>query len=264
MATLTVTKTYDDSQVLTEADLDGIKTSIETFVNSTKLDSDNIQTGGIATSNFAAGAVDTTALGAASVTVAKLAADVAALLVPPGTIHAYSATTAPTGYLLCDGSAVSRVTYATLFAITGEKYGEGNNTTTFNLPDFRGRFLRGYDASAGRDPDAAGRTAMATGGDSGDAIGTLQTYKTKLPNANFTFSGNTGAESLPHTHNFINPVLITGAASQLVVGGGQGYDTQATSSIENDVHTHAYNGIIFGGDTETRPANAAVNYIIKT
>lgn len=65
---------------------------------------------------------------------------------PPGALMAYAASTAPTGWLLCDGSAVSRTTYAALFAAISTTWGAGNGTTTFNVPDLRGQFLRGYDS----------------------------------------------------------------------------------------------------------------------
>lgn len=57
--------------------------------------------------------------------------------VPIGTIIMYAKATAPTNYLICDGAAVSRTTYATLFAVIGTVYGVGDNSTTFNLPDYR-------------------------------------------------------------------------------------------------------------------------------
>ncbi len=58
---------------------------------------------------------------------------------PAGVIQQYAAATAPTGYLLCDGSAVRRDTYNALFQVIGTTYGSGDGSTTFNLPDFRGR-----------------------------------------------------------------------------------------------------------------------------
>lgn len=65
---------------------------------------------------------------------------------PAGAITAFATGvgTAPEGWLLCDGSEVSRATYAALFAVIGETYGAGDGSTTFLLPDFRGRFLRGH------------------------------------------------------------------------------------------------------------------------
>jgi microcystin-dependent protein len=61
---------------------------------------------------------------------------------------AYAASTAPTGWLWCDGTAYSRTTYATLFAAIGTTWGAGDTTTTFNVPDLRGQFMRGYDDRA--------------------------------------------------------------------------------------------------------------------
>jgi len=122
MPTFTMTKSYQDGQILTEAMLDDIKTSTETFLNTTKIDSDNIQDSGI--------------------TKAKLIAAVQNALCPPGSLMDYAGTTAPVGWLLRDGSEVSRTTYADLYAITGDKFGEGDGSTTFNLPDDRGLYRR--------------------------------------------------------------------------------------------------------------------------
>ena len=60
-----------------------------------------------------------------------------------GIIEMFAGSTAPTGWLICDGSAVSRTTYATLFAVVGTTYGTGDGSTTFNLPDMRGRVAVG-------------------------------------------------------------------------------------------------------------------------
>ena len=65
---------------------------------------------------------------------------------PAGVVLPYAGSTAPSGYLLADGSAVSRTTYATLFAAIGTTYGVGNGTTTFNLPDLKGKIPVGKDA----------------------------------------------------------------------------------------------------------------------
>ena len=62
---------------------------------------------------------------------------------PVGTINAYGGITAPDGWLLCQGQALSRTDYADLFAVIGTSFGSGDGSTTFNAPDFRGEFLRG-------------------------------------------------------------------------------------------------------------------------
>ena len=66
---------------------------------------------------------------------------------PPGLISMFAGSTAPTGWLICDGSAVSRTTYADLFSAIGTTYGNGNGSTTFNLPNLQGRVPVGYKSS---------------------------------------------------------------------------------------------------------------------
>lgn len=68
---------------------------------------------------------------------------------PVATIVMYGAAAAPTGWLLCDGTAVSRTTYAALFAVIGTEYGTGDGSTTFTLPDLKGRAPVGYGAGSG-------------------------------------------------------------------------------------------------------------------
>jgi microcystin-dependent protein len=78
------------------------------------------------------------------------------------------------GWLVCDGGAISRAAYRELYSVIGDIHGRGDAVTTFNLPDYRGRFLRGVDSGAGRDRDAGLRTACASGGLIGDAVGSVQ------------------------------------------------------------------------------------------
>ena len=77
------------------------------------------------------------------------------LLPPPGSIFIMAANWPPAGYLRANGAAVSRTTYANLFSAIGTTYGAGDGSTTFNLPDLRGEFIRGWDNGRGAD---AGRT----------------------------------------------------------------------------------------------------------
>ena len=91
--------------------------------------------------------------GTKAITPATLSAALAALglTAPAGSISAFAGLTAPAGYLLCDGSQVSRATYADLYAVVGDTFGAGDGTTTFNLPDLRGEFIRGFDDGRGAD-----------------------------------------------------------------------------------------------------------------
>jgi Phage Tail Collar Domain len=113
--------------------------------------------------------------------------------VPIGTILAYGGLVDGNakghldnyGWLVCDGETVSREDYPELFKVIGSSFGGGDGVTNFNLPDLRGRFLRGVDAGAGRDPDAKSRTASADGGHTGDNVGSYQEDKFKAHSHSF-------------------------------------------------------------------------------
>jgi microcystin-dependent protein len=88
---------------------------------------------------------------------------------PAGTILSFAGTAAPTGFLLCHGQAVSRITFADLFSAIGTTFGSGDGSTTFNLPDLRGRVPLGVDTMGG---SAAGRvTSASTNGANAGTLG---------------------------------------------------------------------------------------------
>ena len=89
-------------------------------------------------------------------------------LLPVGITFPYAGTSAPSGYLFCSGQAVSRTTYAALFAVTSTTYGVGDGSTTFNLPDLRGRVVAGKDDMVG---GSANRLTNADDGLNGDTLG---------------------------------------------------------------------------------------------
>lgn len=253
MPKVTLPRTYATGVTPTEQDMLALGYALETILNTTKLDGDNIQAGAITAAKVASGAATTEKFQSNAVTSAKLAAAVTAFLAPTGQIVPYVGTSAPTGWLLCDGTAVSRTTYSALYAVIADTHGEGNGSTTFNVPDFRGRFLRGMDDGQGTDPDAASRTAMNTGGNTGDAIGTLQGGATGLPQTAFA------TDDVSHTHTYSFRSLVSGSVSQAGTYRGGGSLTSITTSSAGS-HTHT----LSGGDNETRPINAYVNFIIKT
>lgn len=196
-------------------------------------------------------------LGAGNVGLSALAAAVAQALNPAGSVIAFAGSTAPSGYLHCDGSVVSRTTYADLFAAIGTAHGSGDGSTTFNLPDYRGRFLRGWSNGQTRDPNKATRTAMGTGGATGDNVGSVQGYATARPTTNFV----TGNESASHGHPY--NMGIGGSGGSLpgyVNASGTASNTNGTTNHQNANHTHT---VTSGGDSETRPVNAYVMYCIK-
>lgn len=111
--------------------------------------------------------------------------------VPAGVVLPYAGPLPPDGWLLCDGSNVSRTTYAKLFAAVGTTYGAGDGTTTFKLPDLRGEFVRGLDNSRGVD---TGRT-----------LGSAQAATT-VPNA---VTGASGGSLTINVQNGEKPVVTS-------------------------------------------------------
>lgn len=118
----------------------------------------NLPMGGNRVTNVADGVNDTDAANVGQV----------GAVVPIGTVLPFAGSTAPTGWLFCYGQAVSRTTYASLFSAIGTVYGAGDSTTTFNLPDLRGRTVAGKDDMGGTSAD---RLTGQTGGVNGDTLG---------------------------------------------------------------------------------------------
>lgn len=194
-----------------------------------------IATNAIAQVNMQDDSVGTAELIDENVTLAKLAVSLQQAFVPSGAILAFGGETGavPAGFLFCDGSAVSRTTYAALFAAIGVAWGNGDGTTTFRVPDLRGRFVRGTDEGTGRDPDSASRTAINTGGNTGDVVGSLQ-----------------GDAIRAHDH-----------AISIFAAGGPNDSISRTGDSNVPLGTA---DTLTNTGNETRPINAYVNYIIKT
>ncbi|WP_346984356.1 phage tail protein [Chryseobacterium sp. POE27] len=184
---------------------------------------------------------------------------------PAGTVSYTAASTVPAGYLECNGAAVSRTGYATLFAAIGTTYGAGDGSTTFNLPDLRGEFIRGWDHGRGVDTSRS--------------LGSAQSNSTKLPNTNFTgttssYTHNHGVGNGTSSTNTVNAgsygLIRRSASGENVTApnadtGYSGTEPDLTKSplvIPNDSHSHTVN-VDGGGDTETRPRNIALMPIIK-
>lgn len=122
-----------------------------------------------------------------------LALFVADYILPAGLMVPYTGGAAPSGWLLCDGSAVSRTTYARLFAAIGGTFGSGDNSTTFNLPDMRGRVPAGRDNMGG---SAAIRLTSGGSGVDGSTVGASGGIQTITPTGTIS-----GTQSIAHTHN---------------------------------------------------------------
>ncbi len=175
---------------------------------------------------------------------------------PAGVIVASGSTTVPTGYFYCDGSAVSRTTYDDLFTAIGENYGQGDNSSTYNLPDFRGYFLRGQDDGSSHDTDDTGRSELATGGNTGDNIGSFQDDGTAVNN----LSTSSSVSDPGHAHN-LHQLNIWAGSTQLAVASAMSTSTSAgTISATTGISVSTS---LSSSDNETRPKNVYVRYYIK-
>lgn len=154
--------------------------------------------------------------------------------VPAGAVTAFAGSALPEGWLWCDGQGVSKNEFPALFAAIGTTYG-GTGSPMFNVPDYRGRFLRGLDEGAGRDPDSGSRELGSVQGDAFQGHWHVHSYK-------FRSMAPAGNEvSVPHWE-------YTAAGTD-------------TNSIQNAV-SDGSNGTPRVA-VETRPSNIAVKYIIK-
>ena len=158
---------------------------------------------------------------------------------PTGAVIAFAMPSSPTGWLQCDGSAVSRTTYAALFAAIGTTYGTGDGSTTFNLPDLRGEFVRGWDDSRGVD---SGRTMGSTQSD--DVLDHRHDSMSMVGGSSIAVSSKTA------TYGLTSNTVSYGS-------GGGGPQSSANTMWSGPVDT----GI--ASSTESRPRNVALNYCIK-
>jgi len=164
--------------------------------------------------------------------------------VPVGAVFHFAASTAPTGFLKANGAAVSRTTYAALFAVTGTTYGAGDGTTTFNLPDLRGEFIRGWDD--GRGVDASRAFGSAQGDLTKLVSHTHNTQFVGANNANNPYTNAYGSQQPPEQNN---------------TGYNTGGDNPQDISYFNfNIATGAPST---AGGAETRPRNVALLACIK-
>lgn len=181
-------------------------------------------------------------------------------LVPAGSVIPYAGSSAPSGYLLCYGQAVSRTTYAALFSAISTTYGVGDNSTTFNVPDLRGRVVAGQDDMGG---SSANRLTGLTDGVDGDTLGGAggleSTTLTALHIPELTGTTNTTGA---HTHTTSG--TISGGGSSVDTNNGGGNITSTTSSSNGDhSHTVTVNAGTAAAHNNVQPT-LILNYIIKT
>ena len=214
-----------------------------------------------------------------------------------GAIKPWTKSTAPDGYLLCDGAAVSRTTYADLFAVVGTTYGTGDNSTTFNVPNLQGKMPQGFDGNTYNLAGTGGANTVTVAVTNNQAA-------TNATNQSVTITGSidntslTTAQLASHGHPLItrNPggdfAGMAGFVKSIITRQGQGssnpgnFGPQITMSGSNlqytdtgsgtgHNHSHTLSGTLTGNITTslTGSVTAAgtnsfspfvvVNYIIK-
>ena len=165
--------------------------------------------------------------------------------VPTGSVHLMASTTAPSGYLKCNGAAVSRTTYADLFAEIGTAFGAGDGSSTFNVPDLRGEFVRGWDD--------------ARGIDSGRNFGTAQSDQNKQHN----HSATSTVTDPGHNHVYIDQQAHNEGYRPWKAGDNDcGQRNKNTSNAFTGISVST--SIANDGGNESRPRNIAMMYVIKT
>jgi len=180
--------------------------------------------------------------------------------VPSGSVFCMAVATVPSGYLECNGAAVSRTTYSALFAVIGTAYGSGNGSSTFNLPDLRGEFVRGFDNGKGTD--------------SGRSIATSQSAQNASHNHSISLSGTTSTKSLTGGIRKISEGFnANGSASGVFTKTQDGTNSITESASTSPVggvdfdgshnHTFSASGTSGSQGGEARPRNIAMMYIIK-
>ncbi len=176
-------------------------------------------------------------------------------LIPTGVVLPIARAAAPTGFLLCQGQAVSRTTYAVLFAAIGTTYGTGDGVTTFNVPDLRGRVPVGVDAGAGR------RTVS-------NLLGQSAGHQSLQSHTHGAGGMLTGSESALHHHNigwFGGQVRHEGSGFAYGTNVEVGGTTQTGDESANHIHAVTGNTASTGSGTgENMPPYQVLNFAIKT
>lgn len=166
-----------------------------------------------------------------------------------GSVSAFATDTPPSGYLACNGAAVSRTTYSELFNLIGTTFGNGDGSTTFNLPDLRGEFIRGFDDGRGADPEFGGRD-----------FGSFQDFMMEQHKHLSAAIFETTANFVHSTYDFD---LRGGTGEPFISGGGSSNDRH--SPYTSDAKQMQSDDATFGANQgdETRPRNVALLYCIK-
>lgn len=210
-----------------------------------------VKDAGITATQLATDSVITAKIQDGAVTAAKLDAGAVSVLMPTASIMPYAGSSAPTGYLLCDGAAISRSTYSTLFGLLATTYGSGDGSSTFNIPDLRGRVIAGQDDMGGA---SANRLTGLTGGVDGDVLG-----------------GSGGAEThtlatseLPAHDHDVDTAVKSNNTNGVAGNYPTGTNLSSPSAAQIGVNTNSIKNTGGGGAHNNVQPTIILNYIIKT
>ena len=196
-------------------------------------------------------------------------------VLPAGAVIPYAGSAAPAGWLLCGGQAVSRSDYAALFAIIGTTYGSGNGSTTFNVPDLRGRVVAGEDDMGGT---AANRLTAGNSGITGTTLGaaggderlhqhshantlTNNAVTSGNDNSDHTHAGTTGNDSPDHTHAVT--VANAGTFSGIIGSNGHGGTIQSWTGGTGGRSAFHQHGFTTGGRSAFHQHSVTSNVTIS-
>ena len=196
-----------------------------------------------------------------------------------GAIKPWGKATAPAGYVLCDGTAISRTTYADLFAIIASTYGAGNGSTTFNVPDLQGKMPQGYDGSTYTMAGTGGQNTVTVSVTDNQSVSSTDTLavsvtgaisNTSLSTAQLASHGHgvctrlgnaAGSSALPAT---CNSSAATTNATTCTCGSGTGHTHSHTLSgtLTGNITT-TLTGAVTASGTNAFSPYVVVNYIIR-
>ena len=180
-----------------------------------------------------------------------------------GKIQPWGKATAPAGYVLCDGAAISRTDYADLFAVVGTTYGTGNGSTTFNGPNLQGKMPQGFDGNTYNLAGTGGANTVTVSLTNNQGVsvtgnaGNTSLTTAQLASHNHTLSLQMGRQSMIGT-SFIDVASQNDPSSITIGNAGSGTAHNHTLTL-----TGTLTGTVTGAGTNSFSPFVVVNYIIK-
>jgi len=203
-----------------------------------------------------------------------------------GAIKPWTKTTAPAGYVLCDGAAISRTDYADLFTVISTTYGAGNGSTTFNVPDLKGKLPQGYESGNYAMAGTGGANTVTVAVTNNQAVSAVTSTATSTQSV--TVTGNidntsvTEAQLASHSHtslsgdNYASNIQgtpgtrvtsLTGNTGNAGSGTGHNHSHNLSGTLTGAVSVTnsggALSGTVTAAGTNSFSPYVVVNYIIK-